>query len=53
VPRITPNRHQLTHRHPFRLRQLLRQIGHFAGKGFAAPALQRLSVQQNVAFDGG
>ena len=49
VPWIAADRHQLAHRHTFGRRQLLRQIGHFAGKGFAAPALQRLPVQQHIA----
>jgi hypothetical protein len=50
MPRVTSNRHKFAYRHPFCLRQLLRQISHLAGKGLAVPALQRLSIQKNIAF---
>ncbi|SYR62602.1 Uncharacterised protein [Klebsiella pneumoniae] len=49
MPRVATYRHQLANCHPFRRRQLLRQIGHFAGKRLATPALQRLAVQQHLA----
>ena len=50
--RLIENDAKLQANSTFGRRQLLRQIGHFAGKGFAAPALQRLPVQQHFACGG-
>ena len=49
-PAPRPHDVRAVHRHPLRRGQLLRQIGHLAGKRLAAPAIERLTVEQHLAL---